>query len=172
MRAAARLRLEAIRMRLRHGVPKPQGTAALQEAVRYFDIDMADEWQRSLLLAALAEFVFGKAKVGRKQGSKAWTDSKLSELYEAMVEHNYRVEVTEDGVFSACRHLSDAELAKIITKKLGADRKSGVKGRFQSAEALRRHLPAARDWYERWFTDFEPPDGWEPPEPDYDDQDD
>ena len=46
MRAAARLRLETIRSRLRFGVPKPQETAALREAARYFDIDMADERQR------------------------------------------------------------------------------------------------------------------------------
>jgi hypothetical protein len=87
MRDAARRRLETIRMRLRYGVPEE--TAALQEAARYFDIDMADEQQRSLLLAALAEFALGKAKVGRKQNSKAWTDSKLSELYDAMLEHNF-----------------------------------------------------------------------------------
>jgi hypothetical protein len=172
MRAAARRRLETIRTRLRYGVAKPQETAALQEAARYFHIDMADERERSLLLAALAEFAFGKAEVGRKPGSKAWTDSELSKLYDAMQEHNHLVEATGHGVFSACLNLSDAELAKIIAKKLGADRKSGARGRFQSAEAIRRHLPAARDWYERWFVDVEPPDDWEPPEPDYGDQDD
>jgi hypothetical protein len=75
-----------------------------------------------------------------------------------------------DGVF--CRNLSDAKLAKIIAKKFAANRKSGVRARFQSEEAIRRHLPEARDWYERWFADFEPPDDWEPPEPDYDDLDD
>jgi hypothetical protein len=170
MREAGRKRLEAIKMRLHYPVAKPQGTAAVLEASRYFGVNMADQQERDLLLAALAEFAFGKGKVGRRPGSKAWTDLKLGKLYDAIVRHT-RFEVTEDGIFSAPR-FSDGELAKEIAKEFAAHQKSGAKNPFQSAEAIRRHLPAARDWYDKWFAEVEPPDDWEPPEPDWDDQDD
>jgi hypothetical protein len=123
---------------------------------------MADRQERDLLLAALAEFAFGKGRVGRKQGSRGWTDRKLGDLYEAMQEYD-KIDVTEDGPF-LMRRRSDAELAKLIAKKSA--------GRFHSEEAIRRHLPDAREWFYKWFADAEPPDDWEPPEPDWNDLDD
>jgi hypothetical protein len=172
MRKPDKRRLESIRTRLRFGVAKPQETAAVLEAARYFGVDMDHVRERDLLLAALAEFAFGKGKRGRPKGRKGWTDSKLSDLYSAMHDLIYRVERTQDGVFSDRRDISDAQLAKMIAEKFAADRKGRGRSRFHSVEAIRRNLPAARDWYHLWFDEIGPPDDWEPPEPDYNDLDD
>jgi hypothetical protein len=172
MRATAKKRLEAIRMRLQYGVAKPQNTAAVLEAAQYFGVDITDERGRDLLLAALAEFIFGKGNVGRPKGRGGWTDTELSKLYDAISGIIYEADVCEDGVYVTQHHVSDAQLAKMIAEKFAADRKNGVRGRFHSVEAIRRHIPKARDWFHLWFDEFEPPDDWEAPKPDYDDQDD
>jgi hypothetical protein len=109
-----------------------------------------------LLLHILADVLFGKA--GRPKGSKKWDSSKLLQL----AQHHLEVKWHSPK-------LSDKR-AMIEVKKRYPEHY-----RNTTEEMMRQMLRAARKQYDDWKfeflydTDEEPPEGWEPPEPDYDD---
>ena len=88
-----------------------------------------------------AEAIFGKGRAGRKPDSKRWDGTRSIEL--ALIYERCCYETK-----------SDVDKATLIFSK---------HKEFQSAEALRRRLPEARQMLELWrdkIMDIEPPEGW------------
>jgi hypothetical protein len=143
MRSAVKTRLLKIKFRLTYR-GKLSEPASVAKAAEFLGLDA--KHSRELLLFILAEALFGKDKAGRKPFSHKWGTTQLERLGLDALEY---------------RDMSDAEAADVLFAKCN--------GKYQSAEVIRRMLPEARWAVERMNWDPEPPDGWEPPEPDYDD---
>jgi len=126
-------------------------------AAKRFGLDSKDARQREKLLWVLADVVFGRGKRGRPKGSKTSWGRRLfilGEIYQQKKNENPKP--------------SDAKIAKLI-KNEHAEFKN------DDAEQIRQRLRMAHQEFYFWCLDRaadyedEQPDGWEPPEPDYDD---
>jgi hypothetical protein len=149
-------KLAALKYRFRRDLAgKVEAPQSLDAAAKFMGHDLKDPIQRELLLFALAEAVFGKGRAGRPRGrhgnSGGWSVSKLDRLGQLAL--FYR----EKGF------RGDRRIANVIY--------ANHKKEFGSSEdAIRRWLPEARWTYDELLQKHaDPPDGWEPPEPDYDD---
>jgi hypothetical protein len=121
-----------------------------------FGLDPNVPSQREKLLHILAEAIFAPGKKGRPRESlTAWPSSRLitlGRIYEKTKKKNPR--------------LSDAKIAKLIKDE-------HREFKHDQPEQIRQRLRKAHRYYESWEEcqdyDDEPPEDWEPAEPDYDD---
>lgn len=109
----------------------------MAEAAKLLGLDPEDERHRALLLECVRA---ASKKRGRPKGSEHWNSRKLIDL--GLDAERLDWEVIPEDRAARRLELSDAKLAKKIF--------DNVKG-FQSIEVVRRHLPAARAWYEMWY---------------------
>lgn len=139
---------------LRRSWPNLTDDSALLRAAKYFGLDPIRD--ADLLLRVLADVLFGKA--GRPKGSKKWDSSKLLQL----AHHHLEVKWHSPK-------LSDKR-AMVEVK-----RRYPEHYRHDTEEMMRQMLQAARNQHDEWkfatqyYNEPDPPEGWEPPEPDYDD---
>jgi hypothetical protein len=101
----------------------------LSNAAQFFELDYKKGSHRDLLLFILADIVFGSRKAGRRR-TKQWDRKRLLDL----AAHWREVERVNPGI-------SDAQAAKAI--------KHRHPGSYQSDEAVRVHLPKARQAFEK-----------------------
>jgi hypothetical protein len=138
-----------------------QDEKSLAKAAEYFRLDPKNPLGRERLLYKLADVVFGPdGKRGRPKGSAtSWGNTlmgnrlvTLGRIYEKKKKQNPK--------------LSDAKIAKLIKAEHDEFKND-------DAEQIRQRLRKAHQYYESWELDRdyddEPPEDWEPPEPDYDD---
>jgi hypothetical protein len=137
-----------------------QAEKSLAKAAQYFQLDPKNPLGRERLLYKLADVVFGPdGKRGRpKGGTTSWGNTptghrllKLGEIYQQKKYENPK--------------LSDAKIAKLIKSECDQFKND-------DAEQIRQRLRRAHELFQEWLFDQhddEPPEDWEPPEPDYDD---
>jgi hypothetical protein len=145
-------RLDKARYRFYHSEPESVAAAA-----KHFGVDPNDARQREKLLWLLADIVFGRGKKGRPRGSRTSWGHRL---------------VTLGGLYREKKYenpkLTDAKIAMLIKQehaKFKNDDPDQIRQRLREAEE------AYIDSYShiQFSADFEPPEDWVPPEPDYDD---
>ena len=146
-------RLERWRGDLGRGWPNPNDDSAVRRAAKFLGLEPGRD--SDLLLHILADVLFGKA--GRPKGSKKWDSSKLLQL----AHHHLEVKWHSPKL--------SAMGAMIEVKKRYPEHY-----RNTTEEMMRQMLRAARNQYDDWKFEFqhdteEPPEGWEPPESDWDD---
>ena len=144
-------RLERARWRVDRDYSKHE--AALTKAVEYFGLDPKDPEQRERLLYKLADALFGPpGQKGRpKNTMTSWGRRlvKLGGIYEEKKNENPK--------------LSNAKIAKLIKQEHEEFKNDDV-------AQIRQRLRWARElYYEATMLAYEPPEDWEPEEPDYDD---
>jgi hypothetical protein len=105
------------------------GDRALKKAADYFGLLLSDRGDREHLLRVLAEVLFGRDAGGRRRKCD-WTEGRLVRLGRAAE----RVRQENPKL------MSDRKLSELFW----AEHKKDPKKDFQSAEAIRVQLPAAR----------------------------
>jgi hypothetical protein len=152
-RKTIKKRLESVRWRARSGYGREPASVAA--AARYYGLDPKNPRQRETLFYILADAIFDSRKRGRPWGSKTSWGQRLITLGEIYREKKYKNP-----------KLSDAKIAKLI-KQDHAEFKN------DDPDQIRQRLRAAEEAYSDWYFEFqadnEPPEDWEPPDPDYDD---
>jgi hypothetical protein len=101
------------------------GDRALKAAANYFGLWLSDRGDREELLRILAEVLFGREIPGRRKGQTAWTGERLIRLGRLAKEIRQKNPKLK----------GDVKISQLIFAQ--------HKG-FQSADAVRRQLPAAR----------------------------
>ncbi|MFZ2080309.1 MAG: hypothetical protein WAV38_27400 [Xanthobacteraceae bacterium] len=132
---------------------------SVAKAAEFLRLDPNDAGQREKLLHLLAEAIFGPpGKGGRPRGTQTSWGNRLfllGRIYEKKKRENPK--------------LSDAKIAKLIKDE-------HREFKHDQPDQIRQRLRVAHEKYE-WACEeasdyLEPPEDWEPPEPDYDDYDD
>jgi hypothetical protein len=108
------------------GAPSP----ILHEAADFFGLDLRREAERALLLAILADVIFGKAPKGRpKEHKRRWSRFRL-----------VRLAVDRETIKRQAPELSDVKAAAILKKRFPK------RYRHDSSVTLRQKLREAGSW--------------------------
>jgi hypothetical protein len=153
-RKTIKKRLESVRWLARFGYRREPASVAA--AARYYGLDPKNPRQRETLFYMLADAIFESRKRGRPKGSRTSWGHRLVILGDIYKEKKYKNP-----------KLSDAKIAKLIKQER-------VEFKNDDPDQIRQRLREAKEAYSNWYFEFqadndEPPEDWEPPEPDYDD---